>query len=74
MKLSEPQKKVIRHMRAGNMLIRSSPAGKWLLDKGDITDQTARALVNHQLIEPYNWLIRGIMEYTLTSLGKKIVL
>jgi hypothetical protein len=73
-KPSAAQSKVIKLMRSGSVLLMSSPAGKWFLNNGDITDQTARALVNHKLIEPYNWLIRGLMEYTLTDLGKTIQL
>lgn len=69
-KLSPAQSKVIELMRTGSILLRSSPAGKWFLNKGDITDQTGRALINHKLIEPYNWLVTGLMEYTLTPLGK----
>jgi len=69
-KLTVAQKKVIALMRKGGVLLRSSPAGKWILDNGHTTDQTAKALLRHDLIEPYNWLLKtstaGIMEYTLT--------
>jgi hypothetical protein len=75
---SVAQKRVIKLMRSGSVLLKSSPAGKWILDNGHITGQTARALVNHRLIEPYNWLLKnttaGILEYTLTDLGKTIKL